>query len=124
MDRKIEVLKRSIGKNKEKKIYSIQNFLQKKLGRKDLKINKIEELEEIIDQLEDSDFENMFDKMLENGNPLPWKGAAPGERILVYHSSGVFIGIYQWQEERKLYKPEAIFSSPEDFHAPSGKEQI
>ena len=65
-----------------------------------------------------------FDKMLENGNPLPWKGAVPGERIRVYHSSGVFIGIYQWQEERKLYKPEAIFSSPEDFHAPSGKEQI
>lgn len=68
MDRKIEVLKRSIGKNKEKKIYSIQNFLQKKLGRKDLKINKIEELEEIIDQLEDSDFENMFDIITEKYN--------------------------------------------------------
>ena len=62
MDKKIEILKRSIGKNKEKKIYGIQNFLQQKLGRKDLKITKIEEIEEVIDQLEDSDFEDMFDK--------------------------------------------------------------
>ena len=68
MDKKIEILKRSIGKNKEKKIYGIQNFLQQKLGRKDLKITKIEEIEEVIDQLEDSDFEDMFDIITEKYN--------------------------------------------------------
>lgn len=64
-----------------------------------------------------------FDKMLENGNPLPWRGAVPGDRIRLYHSSGVFIGIYQWQKERKLYKPEAIFSSSEDF-LPARKDPL
>lgn len=68
MDKKIEILKRSIGKNKEKKIYGIQNFLQQKLGRKDLKITKIEEIEEVIDQLEDSDFDDMFDIITEKYN--------------------------------------------------------
>lgn len=63
-----------------------------------------------------------FDKMLENGNPLPWKGPVPGERVRIYHSSGVFIGIYQWKKERRQYKPEAIFSSPQDFPE-DGKEQ-
>ena len=56
-----------------------------------------------------------FDKMLENGNPLPWKGAVPGDRVRMYHSSGIFIGVYQWQKERGQYRPEAIFSSPQDF---------
>ena len=60
-----------------------------------------------------------FDKMLENGNPLPWRGQIPGEKVRIYHSSGVFIGIYQWQKERRQYRPEAIFSSPEDFLSPS-----
>ena len=58
-----------------------------------------------------------FDKMLENGNPLPWKGTVPGERVRVYHSSGIFIGVYQWQKERGQYKPEAIFSSSQDFRS-------
>ncbi len=56
-----------------------------------------------------------FDKMLENGNPLPWKGEIPGENVRVYHSSGIFIGIYQWQKERCQYRPTTIFSSPQDF---------
>lgn len=115
-----------------------------------LKLSKIEELaaknqltEHIL--LPDQMFadcpeiraDRRFDKMLENGNPLPWKGEIPAERVRVYHSSGIFIGIYQWQKERGLYRPEAIFSSPQDFKAPSeegkgtltdlaqaGKEQI
>ena len=50
-----------------------------------------------------------FDKMLENGNPLPWKGAVREERIRVYHAAESLSGIYQWQEERKLYKPGGDF---------------
>lgn len=64
-----------------------------------------------------------FDKMLENGNPFPWKGNLPGEKIRLYHSSGVFIGVYRWQKERGLYKPEAIFASPQDFSAASERLQ-
>lgn len=68
MNKKVEALKRSIGKNKEKKINGIQNFLQHRLGRKDFQITKIDEIEDIIDQLEDSDFENMFDIITEKYN--------------------------------------------------------
>ncbi len=59
--------------------------------------------------------EKKFDKMLENGNPLPWKGEIPGEKVRVYHSRGIFIGVYQWQPKRGQYSPEAVFFSPQDF---------
>lgn len=64
-----------------------------------------------------------LDRMLENGNPIPWKGNLPGPKVRVYHSSGVFIGIYQWREEKRMYMPEAIFCGPWDFQE-AGKEGL
>lgn len=64
-----------------------------------------------------------FDRMLENGNPISWKGALPGKKVRMYHSSGVFVGIYQWQEEKRVYMPQAIFCGPWDFQA-AGKEGL
>ena len=93
-----------------------------------LKLSKIEELkasnelekyilspEDFFSSYPEIRAEKRFDKMLENGNPLPWKGEIPGEKVRVYHSKGVFIGIYQWQPKRSQYSPEAVFFSPQDF---------
>ena len=64
-----------------------------------------------------------FDRMLENGNPIPWKGNLPGQKVRMYHSSGVFIGIYEWREDKRMYMPQAIFCGPWDFQA-AGKEEL
>ena len=56
-----------------------------------------------------------FDKMLQNGNPIPYKDQSLGERVRMYTSSGVFIGIYEWNTSRQQYKPLTIFCTPQDF---------
>ena len=54
-------------------------------------------------------------KMLQNGNAVAEKRILESDRVRMYTNTGVFVGIYEWQEEKGLYKPVAIFSSPEDF---------
>ena len=56
-----------------------------------------------------------FDKMLQNGNPIPCKEKSLGERVRMYTSSGIFVGIYEWNTSRKQYKPLTIFCTPQDF---------
>ena len=56
-----------------------------------------------------------FAKMLQNGNAVAEKRILESDRVRMYTNTGVFVGIYEWQEEKGLYKPVAIFSSPEDF---------
>lgn len=56
-----------------------------------------------------------FDKLLQNGNPVPCKEKKPAERVRMYTSTGVFIGLYRYREEKQQYKPETIFCTPEDF---------
>lgn len=56
-----------------------------------------------------------LDKMLQNGNAVPYKGLNPEDRVRMYDSKGVFIGIYEWQEEKRQYRPVTIFCTPEDF---------
>lgn len=56
-----------------------------------------------------------FDKLLQNGNPVPCREKMPAKRVRMYQSSGVFIGIYQYNKEKQQYKPETIFCTPEDF---------
>ena len=68
MDKKVEILKRNIGKNKEKKIMGIQNYLRQRLGKEELTITEVDELDNIIGDLENDDFENMFDIITEKYN--------------------------------------------------------
>lgn len=63
-----------------------------------------------------------FDKMLQNGNAVPGTYQGTGKQVRMYTGTGVFVGIYEWQEGRRQYKPAAIFSAPEDF-ADRGKKQ-
>ena len=56
-----------------------------------------------------------FDKMLQNGNPVPCKQNTLQERVRMYTSSGIFIGIYEWNASKQQYKPLTIFCTPQDF---------
>lgn len=55
------------------------------------------------------------DKLLQNGNPVFCKEKNPKMRVRMYTSTGIFIGLYRYQEEKHLYKPETIFCTPDDF---------
>lgn len=59
--------------------------------------------------------EQIFDKMLRNGNAVPAKDGNYTGRVRMYNSAGVFIGIYEWQSTKEQYKPVTIFCVPEDF---------
>jgi len=63
-----------------------------------------------------------FDKLVHNGNPFqpeqaveenpPHAGSAEGvelERVRVYDSQHVFIGIYEYHNEKKRYQPQKVF---------------
>ena len=39
------------------------------------------------------------------------------ENAGVHTETGIFVGLYEWQEVKGQYKPVTIFSSPEDFHS-------
>ena len=57
-----------------------------------------------------------FDKMLQNGNPVPCKQNTLQERVRMYTSSGIFIGIYEWNASKQQYKPLINnFCTPQDF---------
>lgn len=53
------------------------------------------------------------DRFLENGNVCPAElideKADDEEKVLLYHSSGVFYGIYTYEESSRLYKPYKMF---------------
>lgn len=53
------------------------------------------------------------DRFLENGNVCPAElideKASDGEKVLLYHSSGAFYGIYTYEEGNQLYKPYKMF---------------
>ncbi|MCH5281044.1 MAG: tRNA pseudouridine(55) synthase TruB [Lachnospiraceae bacterium] len=53
------------------------------------------------------------DRLLENGNVCPaellGERGRDGEKVLLYHSSGVFYGIYTYEEASMLYKPYKMF---------------
>lgn len=57
----------------------------------------------------------VFDKMLQNGNPIPEKDNSFGERVRMYTSNDIFIGIYEWNSLKQQYKPITIFCTPQDF---------
>ena len=56
-----------------------------------------------------------FDKMLENGNPVPPEGKIVEGKVRMYNSTGIFIGVYEFRREKRMYCPVAIVCSPEDF---------
>lgn len=57
----------------------------------------------------------VFDKMLQNGNAIPEKDNSFGERVRMYTSNDIFIGIYEWNSLKQQYKPITIFCTPQDF---------
>lgn len=83
-----------------------------KAGKADTCVTTVEEMFSAYPKVQ---AEAKFDKLLQNGNPVPRQGRNFREKVRMYNSTGVFIGIYEWQEERKLYKPIAIFCTPDDF---------
>lgn len=68
MIERIQRLKRAIGKNKEKKIERIQSFIREKFGNDEITIREIDDLEKLDNELEDNDFENMYDIITEKYN--------------------------------------------------------
>ena len=51
-----------------------------------------------------------MDRLIHNGNPFRLrKGAANGEAFRVYDSGGMFIGVYEYSEEKNLYCPRKMF---------------
>ena len=56
------------------------------------------------------------DKLVHNGNPFPCNlaelqsaGKDQSQKIRVYDSEGMFIGVYQYEESRRRYKPLKVF---------------
>lgn len=68
MDIRVENLKRSIGKNKDKKLDGIQKFIRGKIMKEDYEIKKIDDLDDIAEQLDDDDFDEMFNIVTEKYN--------------------------------------------------------
>lgn len=57
-----------------------------------------------------------FEKLLYNGNALPVQAfqetsgeEPPAENIRVYDKNGVFIGVYEYREEKNHYRPRKMF---------------
>ena len=53
-----------------------------------------------------------LDKLLKNGNPFrsrAVKNVTDGDMFRVYHSDGTFIGVFQYDAEKRMYYPEKIF---------------
>lgn len=72
-------------------------------------------VEEMFSHLPAYETEPGLDKLLENGNPVPDRKQQSFQRVRMYTSTHVFVGIYAYQGEKRQYKPERIFSTPEDF---------
>lgn len=72
-------------------------------------------VEEMFSHLPAYETEPGLDKLLENGNPVPDRKQQRVQRVRMYTSTHVFVGIYAYQGEKRQYKPERIFCTPEDF---------
>lgn len=72
-------------------------------------------VEEMFSYLPAYDAEPELDKLLENGNPVPNRKQQIFQKVRMYTSTHVFVGIYEYQGEKRQYKPERIFCTPEDF---------
>lgn len=56
--------------------------------------------------------EEVLDKLLRNGNPFRYGGVPDvkaAEPFCVYDSEGMFIGIYEFAEDKQMYYPRKIF---------------
>lgn len=112
----------------------MESLLRTRVDRFDiqdsLKLSAIEEkkiqgkLEEAIVSVEEmfADYPafyaaETFTKMLKNGNAIPAEKPEHTGRVRMYTETGIFVGLYEWQEVKGQYKPVTIFSSPEDFHS-------
>lgn len=110
----------------------MESLLRTKVDRFDigesLKLSEIERLarenriddavvsvEEMFSSYPKVHMDEAFDKMLRNGNAVPYEAPVSEKRVRMYNSFGVFIGIYEWQDEKRQYKPVTIFCTPEDF---------
>ena len=78
-------------------------------------LERIVTVEEMFSHLPAYETEPRLDKLLENGNSVPDRKQQRFQRVRMYTSTHVFVGIYAYQEETRQYKPERIFCTPEDF---------
>lgn len=72
-------------------------------------------VEEMFSHLPVYEAEPELDKLLENGNPVPNRKQQIFQKVRMYTSTHVFVGIYEYRGEKRQYKPERIFCTPEDF---------
>ncbi len=69
-------------------------------------------IEQVLDHLSACSCLPEGDKLLHNGNPLPKKLIRPpfiGGQVCMYDSAGVFIGVFDYQEEKGRYTPVKMF---------------
>lgn len=78
-------------------------------------LEQIVTVEELFSHLPVYEAEPELDKLLENGNPIPNRKQQIFQKVRMYTSTHVFVGIYEYQGEKHQYKPERIFCTPEDF---------
>lgn len=76
---------------------------------------KIVSVEEMFSSYPSFFVQPNFDKMLQNGNPIPCKDSTLGSRVRMYTSNGIFIGIYEWNFSKRQYIPLTIFCTQQDF---------
>lgn len=80
---------------------------------------KVLAVDEIFQELPALIMRKEFDKLVHNGNPFPPAGARISEkhdanqllpdRVRVYDSRHVFIGIYKYESEKEHYQPQKVF---------------
>ena len=99
--------------------FSISDSLQlseiENLVKEGTILEHIVTVEELFSHLPVYEAEPELDKLLENGNPVPNRKQQIFQKVRMYTSTHVFVGIYEYQGEKHQYKPERIFCTPEDF---------
>ena len=98
-------------------VFKIENSLKlseiEKLRDEDSLCQAVMPIDFMFQNLEKAVVKPEFSKLLYNGNPLFGKCFQKQERYLekfrVYDEAEHFIGIYQWQEEKKIYEPIKLF---------------
>ena len=113
----------------------MESLLRTRVDRFDiqdsLKLSAIEEkkiqgkLEEAIVSVEEmfADYPafyaaETFTKMLKNGNAIPAEKPEHTGRVRMYTETGIFVGLYEWQEVKGQYKPVTIFLPLKTFILP------
>lgn len=54
-----------------------------------------------------------YNKLLDNGNSISWELSVPNNTVVrVYKEDGLFVGLFTYQKNKKMLKPEKLFFCP------------